>query len=470
MSKIRAEQTVLNSLPLSITEGGTGVSLTNSDPIDAITGANDPSSANVFATADDLTGVEAQESNKSWIDEVLGNDTTGQLGLMSKPFKTYAGVVAYLAAQSIIPGNADRYLAHLAPVGLNESPVLLPYLNLQGDLYESTLINNSTYLTLGSSFGSSNTEVGLENIRTIGAHGFNFDLYAIGGSTIGATINLKNHYSIGDCKFKGRTYAYGDSLDTLNLYDVHFANTSSMSFDTGTLNTDNCIFENGLAIASTVSKTTANIKNSTVYGMTISGSSSSNISNVYLTSSNITGTITLNGTNCYLYADADSLRNCTLNFINDASEVDQVVRTTNINNVTFQYTQEVWVDGNRADIYLEDGSIGRPYKSLYNLINQMNEPADGLAIHIAPGVFTESQAITMFDVPTVIYGNGATITFSSGITFINSNYIIYNLNITGALTGSGSTYDVYYKSTTNALAKLAANTTTTKKFLAMTGD
>jgi len=390
---------------------------------------------------------ESLETNKSWIDDTLGNDTTGTVGNMAKPFKTYAGVVSYMATHSIVPASSARYLAHLAPVGLNESPVLLPYLYLQGDMFESTLINNSTYLTLASSFASSNTEIGLENIRTIGAHGFNFDLYALGGSTVGAIINLKNYYSVGDCKFKGRTYAYGDSLDTLNLYDVHCANTGSMTFDTGTLNTDNCIFENGLAIAATVSTTTANIKNSTVKGMVISGTSSSIISNVYLTSSNVTGTITLSGTNCYLYADADSLSNCTLNFINDASEVDQVIRTTNINNVTFQYTQEVWVDGNRVDIYLEDGSIGKPYKSLYNLTVQMNEPADGLAIHIAPGVFTESHAITMFDVPTVIYGNGATITFTDGISFPNGNYARYDLNTIGnvVFSSTGTTGKILFQ-------------------------
>jgi hypothetical protein len=96
-----------------------------------------------------------------------------------------------------------------------------------------------------------------------------------------------------------------------------------------------------------------------------------------------------------------------------------------------------YIDGNRVDIYVEDGSISRPFKT-FGAAVASSTGGVGYAYVIAPGSYTETNPITLPDVPIVIEGNDATITWGGGITVQNSNYARYDLNSIGNVIFSGS--------------------------------
>jgi hypothetical protein len=96
-----------------------------------------------------------------------------------------------------------------------------------------------------------------------------------------------------------------------------------------------------------------------------------------------------------------------------------------------------YIDGNRVDVYVEDGSISRPFKT-FGAAVAASTGGVGYAYVIAPGSYTETDPVTLPDVPIVIEGNDATITWSGGITVQNSNYARYDLNSVGNVIFSGS--------------------------------
>jgi len=96
-----------------------------------------------------------------------------------------------------------------------------------------------------------------------------------------------------------------------------------------------------------------------------------------------------------------------------------------------------YIDGNRVDVYVEDGSISRPFKT-FGAAVAASTGGVGYAYVIAPGSYTETDPVTLPDVPIVIEGNDATITWSGGITVQNPNYARYDLNSVGNVIFSGS--------------------------------
>lgn len=96
-----------------------------------------------------------------------------------------------------------------------------------------------------------------------------------------------------------------------------------------------------------------------------------------------------------------------------------------------------YIDGNRVDVYVEDGSISRPFKTFHAAV-AASTGGVGYAYVIAPGSYSEADPVTLPDVPIVIEGNDATITWTGGITIQNPNYARYDLNSVGNVIFSGS--------------------------------
>lgn len=91
-------------------------------------------------------------------------------------------------------------------------------------------------------------------------------------------------------------------------------------------------------------------------------------------------------------------------------------------------SKSIFIDGNRIDNYIEDGTIHKPYKTINAAIVALSTITDPLVIYMAPTVYTETTDVILPNCPLVIYGNGATINNSGHtITFQNPNSARYNL-------------------------------------------
>ena len=106
----------------------------------------------------------------------------------------------------------------------------------------------------------------------------------------------------------------------------------------------------------------------------------------------------------------------------------------------YPITTTIYIDGNRIDTYTADGSISKPFKTISAAIAAATGNV-GYCINIAPGTYSEASAVTFPNVPIVLYGNGAYVTFSGGVTIQNANYSRYDLfdtgNVTFSATGAG---------------------------------
>lgn len=107
-------------------------------------------------------------------------------------------------------------------------------------------------------------------------------------------------------------------------------------------------------------------------------------------------------------------------------------------NTVIPYVSEMfYIDGNRTDTYVPDGTQIRPFKSASAAMAAATG-SHGYAFHIAPGTYTEANPVVFPNVPIVIYGNDATVTWSGGVTIQNPNYARYDLNSIGNVVFSSS--------------------------------
>lgn len=79
---------------------------------------------------------------------------------------------------------------------------------------------------------------------------------------------------------------------------------------------------------------------------------------------------------------------------------------------------------------VSNGSIGAPFKTYGDASaagTALNVP---YAVWMAPGSYTESNALSLGTQPHVIFGNGSTLTFTNGLT-LNGPAVVYDLNTVG---------------------------------------
>jgi len=105
--------------------------------------------------------------------------------------------------------------------------------------------------------------------------------------------------------------------------------------------------------------------------------------------------------------------------------------------VDYNY-KSIFVDGlNEGD---SDGSQLNPFASVSEAVTAMtaDTSASGFVLYLSHGAYTESSVVAFPDKPIVIYGNGATVTASAGVTFANENVVIRDLTIAGNATFSNA--------------------------------
>ncbi|MCK9577122.1 MAG: hypothetical protein M0R51_14555 [Clostridia bacterium] len=92
-------------------------------------------------------------------------------------------------------------------------------------------------------------------------------------------------------------------------------------------------------------------------------------------------------------------------------------------------TTYIYIDGNRTDTYVEDGTILQPFKTLSSAIVFMNNSeASGFSINIAYATYTEDVDLILPNKPITVYGNNSTIiNVNHTITITNPYFIRYNL-------------------------------------------
>jgi len=126
-----------------------------------------------------------------------------------------------------------------------------------------------------------------------------------------------------------------------------------------------------------------------------------------------------------------------LGSVDNTSDADKPVSTAQqaaidakLNSAMPAPTKNIYVDGNRTDAYIEDGSIARPYKTLAAATAAHQVAA---AYLIAKGTYAETAEINLY-ADSIIYGNyaaisGTAINIGQGC-FIN-NLMFYNaVNVT----------------------------------------
>jgi hypothetical protein len=112
-----------------------------------------------------------------------------------------------------------------------------------------------------------------------------------------------------------------------------------------------------------------------------------------------------------------------------------VISTTSVSSGAeslFKPSVDIYIDGNRSDTYIADGTINRPYKTLSAAI--ASNPSTAITIHLAAATYTETTNLLFPNVPIVLYGNGSTLNNTGHtITVQNSNYTRYDLNTIGTV-------------------------------------
>jgi len=87
---------------------------------------------------------------------------------------------------------------------------------------------------------------------------------------------------------------------------------------------------------------------------------------------------------------------------------------------------------NTAKGIIANGSEAFPFASLSAAGAAITAASyTGATIDIAFGTYTETSAVTLPNIPLIVYGNGSTITFSAGITVPNPDYTRYDLHTVG---------------------------------------
>lgn len=93
----------------------------------------------------------------------------------------------------------------------------------------------------------------------------------------------------------------------------------------------------------------------------------------------------------------------------------------------------IYVDANRTDEYTADGTVNKPFKTIAAALSSIAESSfTTIAVWLAPkSTYTITSDATL-SIPVVIYGNGSTITISSGVTLtITNNYVASDLEVVG---------------------------------------
>lgn len=84
-------------------------------------------------------------------------------------------------------------------------------------------------------------------------------------------------------------------------------------------------------------------------------------------------------------------------------------------------SRTIYIDCNRTDTYIEDGTLNRPFKTVSGSAAAMTGP---ITIQMATGIYTETGNIEFPNFPMVVYGNGSTLDSDGHSIIINNPYFV----------------------------------------------
>jgi hypothetical protein len=258
-----------------------------------------------------------RETNKAWVDQTLGNDTTGIVSKMGNPFATYNGAAAAITTAAY----NNTFLAHYTPGIHTEATIVLkPYVYIGADaLYPTNIDSAASYMLPDSSFGTGNSEMALQNVYTEST-GINFDLNALGGAFY-CFLDLINCYFQGDITFNGRA----GSNDILTLKATQTLN--DVTIDSATLHAYGSSLTD-LTITSTNDDASANLQGTNFTTLSITGTT--NFVDVILRNSPV-DYINMDGTLCTIVSDEASIGSAVINYTSGATSAQiQIINNQSI--------------------------------------------------------------------------------------------------------------------------------------------
>jgi hypothetical protein len=243
-----------------------------------------------------------RETNMVWVDSSFGDDATGQVSYMDKPFRTFSGASTAISGAS----STNLYLVHgCAGNHVEDSIVMKPFISFGAycpntSTWSITSGGTVRHMTLSSEFASaSSTMTCMHNLSLTAGSGVYFDLYAIGGLA-GSRFEFSRSSISGPVSYYGRGLG-----DQIKFITTDFSSDSV--FDGGLLILNGTTYSSGrtITIRGTHCRTVAVISNVEVSNMTITAGAFP--ITVILSASNLTGTLTMSGANATLLSTRGSL-------------------------------------------------------------------------------------------------------------------------------------------------------------------
>ena len=110
----------------------------------------------------------------------------------------------------------------------------------------------------------------------------------------------------------------------------------------------------------------------------------------------------------------------------------------------FKTTTTLYVDVNRGDTYIANGSVQYPYKTISAAVTAGNVLAVPFSLEIAAGTYTDASVATIA-YPVVIHANNSTYTVGSGAgtLTLSDKFSIYGLKLIGNLVQSNTSQAIF---------------------------
>ena len=271
-----------------------------------------------------------RNSNTAWVDEMLGDDATGTVTYMNKPYQEHDTAAAGITTAT---ANSPFLLSINAGHHVETTMLLKPFVVTSSSTPRATYIEVvSGYVGLDPSFATAaNALSGLSSVTLMNGTGMMLNLASIGGVTT-AQLEFSSMLSEGAVVFSARTISdviKFDSLDceagaTFNGGEVIIIGSE---FDAATT----------LKFDSTLVPCVGTVGGSVGYNLALTNNNSGVPCTVTVTGTSFSGALTLNGLGVVLNIDRGSLpptinpilNGAVLNVINDLLTQDVVASLNN---------------------------------------------------------------------------------------------------------------------------------------------
>jgi hypothetical protein len=310
------------------------------------------------------------ESNVALVDQINGDNDTGVIGDLSKPFKTYNKVTTL----ATLPSLNNGYNVKFAAGAYTEEQILLyPFINISGEGSNSTLLSVS--LGVNSEFDNVSGTIEISDVRLSGTY---LDLSALTTNNKSAAFLFNNCTCYSSFSVSGRAHLNpGDIPDTFEFNHCTIYNAEGLISD-GLYIFNDC---NGTpaGLSSVYENTNARLNNVFSTNFIIDSTISSNLkSATAIVINSLITNIVLKGTQAFLIIDATSLQNCNILYFDSAtpSQVTLKDETSNIKGSLLELPDLGAIEGNTKIYELVVGQlmVAQDTGAVYRLVTIGNPP------------------------------------------------------------------------------------------------